>query len=86
MIEAGYPEIVFDAWIGIWVPAATPTAIVDRWSWALADACGQPALVKKFSDFNAEARFVDSAGFKRMLDTEARTMSALIKERNITAN
>jgi len=29
---------------------------------------------------------VDAAGFKRLLDTEARTMSTLIKERNITAN
>ena len=85
MIESGYPEIVFDAWIGIWAPVATPASVIDRWSKALADACGQPAVVKKFTDFNAEARFVDSAGFKRMLDTESRTMSALVKERNITA-
>jgi tripartite-type tricarboxylate transporter receptor subunit TctC len=86
MIEAGFPDIVFDAWIGIWVPAATPAPIVERWSKALADACGQPTLAKKFSDFNAEARFVDSTGFKRMLDAEARTMSALIKERNIQSD
>lgn len=70
----------------MWVPAATLGPVVDRWSKALGDACGQPVLVKKFSDFNAASRLADSVDFKRMLDAEARTMSTLIKKRNITAD
>jgi tripartite-type tricarboxylate transporter receptor subunit TctC len=86
MIEAGYKEIVFDAWIGIWAPAATPPAVLERLSKALADACNQPAVIKKFNDFNAEAKFVDSAGFRLMLEKETQTMSVLVKERNISAD
>lgn len=85
MIESGYKEIVFDAWVGIWAPAATPPAVLERLSKALSDACSQPAVIKKFNDFNAEAKFVDSAGFKLMLEKETQTMSALVKERNISA-
>jgi tripartite-type tricarboxylate transporter receptor subunit TctC len=85
MIEAGYPDIVFDAWIGIWAPVATPQAVLDRLTKALSDACAQPAVMKKFSDFNAEAKFVDSANFRRMLEKETETMSALVRERNISA-
>ena len=86
MIESGYPEIVFDAWIGIWAPAATPPAVLERLSKALADACSQPSVIKKFNDFNAEAKFIDSTGFKLMLDKETQTMSMLVKERNISAD
>jgi tripartite-type tricarboxylate transporter receptor subunit TctC len=86
MIESGYKEIVFDAWIGIWAPAATPPAVLERLSKALSDACNQPSVIKKFNDFNAEAKFVDSAGFRLMLEKETQTMSALVKERNISAD
>ncbi|RYF40292.1 MAG: hypothetical protein EOO25_12950, partial [Comamonadaceae bacterium] len=63
-----------------------PAPVLERLTKALADACAQPAVIKKFNDFNAEARFVDAAGFKRMLDKETQTMSALVKERNISAD
>lgn len=85
MIDAGYPDIVFDAWIGIWAPAATPQPVLDRLTKALSDACAQPAVVKKFVDFNAEAQFVDTVRFRRMMEKEGNIMSALVRERNISA-
>ncbi|MES2976897.1 MAG: tripartite tricarboxylate transporter substrate binding protein [Pseudomonadota bacterium] len=85
MTEAGFPGIVFDAWIGIWAPAATPQPVLDRLSKALEEVLAQPAVMKKFTDFNAEAKFVNTVEFRKMLDSETQTLSALVKERNITA-
>lgn len=84
MGELGFPAITFDAWTGIWVPAGTPPEAIDKLSKALANVLGQPAIMKRFEDLNAEARYRDTAEFKAMLDSETKTLSAIIKERNIT--
>ena len=57
---------------------------MERISKALEKVLAQPAVQKKFEDNNAEARYRDAATFKSMVAAEVKTLSAIIKERNIT--
>jgi len=84
MAEAGMPAVTYDAWTGIWVPAGTPPAAIERISKALEKVLADPAVAKRFEDNNAEARFRTTAEFKTMVAAEVKTLSAIIKERNIT--
>jgi len=40
MVEAGFPEMVSGSWQGVFVPAGTPRAIVDKLHAALLAALG----------------------------------------------
>ncbi|RYG09000.1 MAG: tripartite tricarboxylate transporter substrate binding protein [Burkholderiales bacterium] len=84
MAEEGFPAITFDAWTGIWVPTGTPPEVIDKLSRSLQTVLSQPAVMQRFEGLNAEARYRNVAEFRAMLDSETKTLSAIIKERNIS--
>ena len=49
--EEGFKEIVVSEWIGMFAPARTPAAIVERASAAVRTAITQPDLAEKFATF-----------------------------------
>ncbi len=81
--EVGIKGMEADAWIGMWVPAATPPEVVERLNKALIASLNNPTVRKKFEDMNAEARYMDSGKFKDLLSDEEKTLSSLIRDRNI---
>ena len=50
MIEAGYPDFVTSSWQGVFVPAATPHAIVDRLHDALRKTLDAPEVKQRFAN------------------------------------
>lgn len=81
--EAGVQGMEADAWIGVWVPAGTPPDVVDRLNRALVNVLAQPGVRKRFDDMNAEAVYMDATKFRELLVAEEKTMSSLIKDRNV---
>ena len=81
--EVGVGGMEADAWIGMWVPAKTPAPIVDRMNRALATLLTNPAVRKRFEDMFAEAVPMDGARLNALLAEEEKTLSTLIRERNI---
>jgi tripartite-type tricarboxylate transporter receptor subunit TctC len=49
MIEAGYPEMVSSSWQGVFVPAGTPRAIVDKLHAALQATMDSPEIKQRFA-------------------------------------
>ncbi len=49
MAEAGFPEMVSGSWQGVFVPAGTPRAIVDKLHAAFVAALGAPDIVQRFA-------------------------------------
>ena len=49
MAEAGYPEMVSSSWQGVFVPAGTPRAIVDKLHQALLATMAAPEVVQRFT-------------------------------------
>ena len=81
--EVGVPGMEADAWIGLWVPNGTPADVVDRLNQSMVSVLANPAVRKKFDDMNAEALHMDAGRFKALLVDEEKTLSTLIRERNI---
>ena len=82
--ELGMPAVEYDVWYGVWAPAKTPRAIVERLSASLLEACQQGALRKKFSESSIDADCRGPSDMQRVVDDEAKVLSTLIRERNIS--
>lgn len=52
--EQGLPELEFEGWNGLFAPAKTPKAVIDRLQRETAAAVRHPDLVKRFGDLGAE--------------------------------
>lgn len=67
--ESGFPELVASTWVGIFVPAKTSDAIVDKLNKAINDILREPGAKEQLVKFTTEAREGDrlntTAFFKR---------------------
>ena len=52
--ELGYPSLEFEGWNGLFAPAKTPKAIIDRLQRETAAAVRHPDVVKRLADIAAE--------------------------------
>ena len=50
MTEAGYPALAANGWFGVFVPASTPRAIVDKLSAEVASIVKSPEVSKRLTD------------------------------------
>jgi len=83
--ELGIRNVEYDVWYGVWAPAKTPKAVVDRLTAALLDACQGGPLRAKFSEANIDPDCRGPADMQRVLADETKVLSTLIRERNIVA-
>jgi tripartite-type tricarboxylate transporter receptor subunit TctC len=70
--EAGLPEFAYDAWFGIFAPAATPKPIVAKVSADVAEALAQPDMKARFAPQGVELVSTPPERFDAVLrsDTE----------------
>jgi tripartite-type tricarboxylate transporter receptor subunit TctC len=61
--EAGVKGYEFSTWWGVVAPAATPAAVIDKLSQALAKIVASPELKKRFFDLGIDAEYMGPAEF-----------------------
>lgn len=83
--DLGIRNASLDIWFGIWAPKNTPADVLQRLSTEVTKALNQASLKQRYNDMGAEPMPLSTAEFRTLLTDEARTLSALIRERNITA-
>lgn len=82
--EAGFPMMDSSSWIGIWVPAGTPAAVISALEPGISSTVLLPEIAKRFNELNFEPKFFGSADFQRLLERESKVMADLIKKQGIT--
>jgi tripartite-type tricarboxylate transporter receptor subunit TctC len=82
-IEAGYPDSDFNFWIGMFVPAHTPQAIVERLHDETAKALALPAVQEKFARLGGEPMPMSQREFDAFIHKEIETDAALVKAAGI---
>jgi len=82
MAEEGVQGLDFDSWIGLFAPAGTPQAVVERLQKEIADAA--PELKSKFAAVGGEAMWVEPAQLNGFVRAEYDKWTKLIKESGIT--
>jgi tripartite-type tricarboxylate transporter receptor subunit TctC len=81
--DLGIKDASLDIWFGVWVPNNTPVEVTARLSRELTKVLAAPALKQRFGDLGAEPVALETADFKRLLEQEGKTLSALIRDRKI---
>jgi tripartite-type tricarboxylate transporter receptor subunit TctC len=83
--EAGFPDFAPQQWNGLFVPAGTPGAVVQRITMEFAKAIRSPEVQARLAELNAEPVMSSQSDFARMLRKEHEVLGQLIRARNITA-
>jgi tripartite-type tricarboxylate transporter receptor subunit TctC len=82
-IEAGYPDSDFNFWIGMFVPAHTPQAIVDRLHDETAKVLQVKGVQEKFARLGSEPMPMSQREFDAFVHKEIATDAALVKAAGI---
>jgi tripartite-type tricarboxylate transporter receptor subunit TctC len=83
--EAGIKGLVINQWIGVFVPAGTPAAIVDRLNGEIGKALADPVVRQHFLEADQEPVGGSRAQFARFVQEEYEKYGRLAKELNIKA-
>jgi tripartite-type tricarboxylate transporter receptor subunit TctC len=83
--EAGVPGMVADNWWGIYVPAATPKAIIDRLNADMIKTLQSPTVKEKFNMLGIEPVSSTPERLREFAQAETARWGKLIKEANIKA-
>jgi tripartite-type tricarboxylate transporter receptor subunit TctC len=78
--EAGVPGYDFASWGGLFAPAGTPRAIVQKLNTEIATALAAPDIRKRFGDMGLEAKHSTPEAFGKFLQAEITRWGALLKK------
>ena len=78
-LEAGFPNSDYALWLGIFVPANTPRAIVDRLHDESIKALQSPALRDRLAGLDVEPMVMTTAEFDAFIRDEVVSQGALAK-------
>jgi tripartite-type tricarboxylate transporter receptor subunit TctC len=81
--EAGLPGYQAGQWLGVFAPAATPPAVVQRLNEEITRAVGSPAVAKSLEDRALDPRTATPAEFARVLREEIATWTAVMRSAGI---
>lgn len=85
-LEAGLPNSDYNVWIGMWVPAKTSRAVVEKLHDELARAIQSPEVRATFTNLVADPMVMSLDQFDAMLKGEVAMNSALVKAARVTVN
>jgi len=68
--EAGVPGFEFSFWNGLWAPAGTPPAVVERIAADVRRAFAQPDIRERLTNLGAEPMDMTPAQFSRFVQSE----------------
>ena len=84
--EGGLPGFVALTWWGVFLPAATPKDIQDKYYSSLVKVMGDPEIKERFAAMGVQAQATTPEEFKAYLAAENARYSKLIAENKIKAD
>ena len=78
-----YPGLEMPSWLGVWVAAGTPPAIIQRLHAEFAKATNTPEVTKRLLDNGLEPAITSPEETAALIQREADQMSRIIKAKNI---
>jgi tripartite-type tricarboxylate transporter receptor subunit TctC len=78
LAESGFADFVYSSWMGVFAPAALPSAIRDRLSAALVKIGKDPAIQARIRNVGTEPVGSDAAAFAAFVDAEAAKWKAFV--------
>jgi tripartite-type tricarboxylate transporter receptor subunit TctC len=85
MIELGYPDVVSEPWVGFYVPANTPKAIVTRINSQVNEALRLPSVIETYAKQGAEPMLSTPEATAALLAADYARWGAIVKASGFTA-
>jgi tripartite-type tricarboxylate transporter receptor subunit TctC len=79
MTESGFPELALGFWMGVWAPAATLAAIVDKLNAAVNESLKSPEMKAALARIGFEPRGGSPQDFAAFIAAEAPRWAAIVK-------
>jgi tripartite-type tricarboxylate transporter receptor subunit TctC len=79
VVEAGFPGLVAENFIGVSAPAGTPDAVVKKLHAAIQEALDDPALVKRLGDFGMQLRKGSQADFAKFVGEQVQAWEPRVR-------
>jgi tripartite-type tricarboxylate transporter receptor subunit TctC len=83
VVEAGFPELVIQDWVGLVVKAGTPDAIVTRLNEAINKALAKPAVREAFAKIAAEPAGGSPAELGALIKSQIAHWGKVVKDAGI---
>ena len=83
MAEAGFPEVNTKLWSGMFAPASTPPAIVNKLQSAFSRAIRDPEVAGKLRGMAVNPGGGTSDEFRKMIDADIESYVAVVKAANL---
>jgi tripartite-type tricarboxylate transporter receptor subunit TctC len=74
------------SWYGVFAPAGTPPAVVDKMSDAIRAALQDPAIAARLSSVGAEPTYENAADFKQFLQRQTGLWTQVIQRAGVTVD
>lgn len=84
--EAGYPATRYVFWAGMFAPAGTPDAIVERLNAEVQAALADPAVAERLANIHVQSMPMNAAEFQAFIAGEMEANADLVQRANITLN
>ena len=85
-IEAGFPDSDYNFWVGLFAPAKTPAALIERLYRGTSAALQSREMRERLPKLGAEPMAMTPAGFDALVREELHTNAMLVKAAGIKAN
>ena len=83
--EAGYRDAEYPIWFGLFAPARTPVALVERLNRETLKALASPGLSEKLAGLGVDAMVMTPQEFKRHVESELELNAILAKKAGLKA-
>ena len=83
--ELGYADAEYPIWFGLWAPARTPPAIIEKLNRDTLKVLQAPALREKLSGLGVDPMAMSAMEFKRHVESEIGLNATLAKEAGLKA-
>jgi tripartite-type tricarboxylate transporter receptor subunit TctC len=80
----GLERYALENWFGLFAPAATPPAVLQKLNAAVTEALKDPELVKRLHELGGEPMPMPAAQFKGFIQTESARFAKLVEAAKIT--
>ena len=85
-VEAGFPDSDYNFWVGLFVSARTPGALIERLHHATAAALQSPEVRERLPKLGAESMAMTPVEFDALVREELRSNAVLVKAAGMKPN
>jgi tripartite-type tricarboxylate transporter receptor subunit TctC len=82
--EAGYPDVLYILWTGVFAPAKTPEAVQKTLRAALQEFMANPATIERFTKGGSQLGYMDGPEFAKFLEADTARLLAVTRNVKLT--